>query len=152
MNSEAKDRTKIGKVTLDINEKYLTAVTSGEVPMDVQNLEKEVAYFNVVESDLYNEDNHSYKVSFYIPEGSIMAFYNQDGKINQTIERFKDVKLPRTVLTAVLESYPNWEIIEDAYRVDYYDKSGIAKKQYRVKLKNHSKTMTVKFDENGEYL
>jgi len=143
---------ELPEVTLDFNDKYLTAVTSDDVPLDVMNLEKEVAYFNIVKSDLYNEENHSYKVSFYIPEGSIMAFYNTEGKIKRTIERFKKVKLPRTILTAVLGGYPNWEIADNAYRVDYYDRSGIAKKQYRVKLKNANNTLTVKFDENGEYL
>ena len=101
---------------------------------------------------MYNDEYDNYRVSFFIPEGRIIAAYNKVGKILGTTERFKNIKLPKTVLRSILEQYPNWEIVEDAYKVDYADKSGIARKQYKVKLMNGGKKIVEKFDENGDIL
>ncbi len=143
---------ELSEVYLDVNYQYLDAIASEDVAESVQMLEKEVAYYDLKESDLYNNEYDKYRVSFFIPEGHIIAAYNKVGKIIRTTERFKNIKLPKTILRSILEQYPNWEIVEDAYEVDYTDKSGIARKQYKVKLMNGKKKIVEKFDENGEYL
>ena len=142
----------LSEVYLDVNYQYLDAIASEDVAESVQMLEKEVAFYDLKESDLYNDEFDNYRVSFFIPEGRIIAAYNKVGKILGTTERFKNIKLPKTVLRSILEQYPNWEIVEDAYKVDYADKSGIARKQYKVKLMNGGKKIVEKFDENGDIL
>ena len=66
--------------------------------------------------------------------------------------KFKNIKLPKLVTLSIVEKYPEWLIGDDAYKVEYHDESGIAKKQYKVKLKNMKKRMTVKIDDKGEFL
>ena len=143
---------ELPEVRLDINYKYLDAIESDDVALSVKELEEEVAFFNVKESDMYEAYLDNYTVSFFIPKGRIVAIYNKDGKIEQTIERFKNIRLPISVMSRILEQYPNWDIVEDTYKVDYYDRRGVTQKQYKVKLKNKDKIKTVKLDEDGQYL
>ena len=142
---------ELPEVNVDVNYKYLNAIESQDVAVPVRNLEKEVAFYNLKGSEAPNVYD-LYPVTFVIPQGKIVAFYDKDGKINRTIERFKNIELPRSVIEAVAEQYPDWEIADDAYKVDYYGTNGRAIKEYRVKLEKEKKRKILKFDGNGEYL
>jgi hypothetical protein len=138
-------------VVTAVNYKYLNAIDSKEVAIPVQMLERKAAAFNVEDSDFYQDDYDIYYVSFYIPEGKIVAAYNPEGEIIRTIERFEDTKLPTAVRNAVAERFPNWIIVNDVYKVTYNQKQG-ANKSYKLKLKNGDKVMRVKIDDAGEFL
>ena len=62
-----------------LNYKYLNSVDSKDLDNDVKILEKEVASFDVLNSDFYRDD----WVMFYIPKGKILASY--DGNVKMTI-------------------------------------------------------------------
>ena len=138
-------------VVTAVNYKYLNAIDSEEVAVPVKMLERKAAAYNVEDSDFYQDDFDIYYISFYIPEGRIVAAYNTEGEIIRTIERFQDVKLPSTVRDAVVERFPNWAIVNDVYRVTYNQNKG-AMKTYKIKLKNGDKVMRVKVDDSGEFL
>ena len=138
-------------VVTAVNYKYLNAIDSKEAAIPVQMLERKVAAYDVREADFYQDDYSTYYVSFFIPEGKIVAAYNGEGEIIRTIERFEDVKLPTSVRNAVAERFPNWTIVNDIYRVTYNQDNG-ANKSYKLKLKNGDKTMRVKVDDTGEFL
>ena len=138
-------------VVTAVNYKYLNAIDSKEVAIPVKMLERKAAAYSVRDAEYYSDDFDFYTVSFYIPEGKIVAAYNAEGEIIRTIERFEDVKLPTAVRDAVAERFPKWEIVNDVYRVTYNQKIG-ANKSYKLKLKNGDKTMRVKIDDTGEFL
>ncbi len=145
---------ELSEVRVDANYKYLDAIHSEEVAIPVKRLEEEAAFYNLKESYAYNDNDQfeTYRVCFMIPQGKIVAVYDREGKIISTIERFKNIELPRSVIEAATEQYPEWRIAEDTYKVDYYAKSGRAIKQYKVKLENKDKRKTLKFNGKGEYL
>ena len=143
---------ELAEVRLDVNYKYLDAIESQDVAVPVKILEKKVAFYDVKNSDVYSEEFDKFHVTFIIPEGQIVAAYDKDGKILRTIERFKNITLPVSVRIAVFNRFPDFTIVEDFYKVDYKDKSGIARKQYKVKLKNGDKMIVEKFDEDGDIL
>lgn len=139
-------------VVVATNYKYLNNANSGEVSsLPVELLERKVAAFNVKDSEMYQDEYDYYYVSFYIPDGKILAAYDKDGKIIRTIEKFKDINIPMEVKAAVLDKYPKWTITKDVYVVNYNDKSG-AKKTYKLKLENGNETIRVKTDEFGNFL
>ncbi|MBT8301335.1 MAG: nicotinate-nucleotide adenylyltransferase [Maribacter sp.] len=138
-------------VVTAVNYKYLNATDSKEVAIPVKMLERKAAAFNVENAEFYSDDFDFYTVSFIIPEGKIVAAYNTEGEIVRTIERFEDIKLPSAVRDAVADRFPNWEIVNDVYRVTYNQKKG-ADKSYKLKLKNGDKTMRVKVDDKGGFL
>ena len=138
-------------VVTAVNYKYLNQTDNKVAAVPVQMLQRKVAAYDVTTKDYYQDDYEYYTVEFYIPDGKIVAAYDADGKILRTIEKFKDIKLPDAVSKALLERFPNWDIVSDVYRVTYTDKMG-AKKQFKLKLQNGERTMKVKMNEDGEFL
>ena len=135
-----------------VNYKYLNAVDTEDTDLTVQKLEEQVAMYDVKDSDLYSDAYDTYTVSFHIPNGAILAAYDKNGKVLRTIERFKDVKLPKKVREALGTRYPNWNFEKDVYRVTYFSEGAKVKKQYKVKLTNNDQVIRVKLDETGDFL
>ena len=131
--------------------KYLDALGE-EASVPVQQVEEAVADFDVQSADFYQDEYDTYRVAFYIPEGRVLAAYDNEGRLLRTAERFKDVKLPKAVLEAVAERFPNWGITKDVYLVNYHENTGKANKRYKLTLENGDKRMRVKVDENGKFL
>lgn len=145
--------TKLPEVIIKaVNYKYLSAVDENVEDINVLNLEETVAKYNLKITDLYNDEFDSYSVTFYIPDGYIVAAYDDNGKLIRTIERFKDVKLPMDIREKVAEKFPNWVISSDVYTVKYDNKDGVAKKQYKIKLTNTGETIRIKIDGDGNVL
>ncbi len=135
-----------------VNYKYLNAVDSEDTALSVQMLQEQVAMYDLKNSDLYNDDYDTYTVSFFIPDGKILAAYDKNGEVIRTIERFKNIKLPESVQNAISKRFPNWSLVKDTYLVNYHKNNEKVSKQYKVKLKNGKKVMRVKLTEDGGFL
>ncbi len=138
-------------VVMAVNYKYLNQVDNTEAAIPVKMLERKAAAYDVTSQDFYQDDFDFYTVSFYIPDGKLVAVYDAEGKIIRTIEKFNNVSLPDAVKKSVLKRYPNWTIVKDVYRVSYAEAKG-AKKTYKLKLKNGDKILRIKMNEDGEFL
>ena len=143
---------ELSEVDVSLNYQYLDAVNADEAAVPVKYLTNEVVNYETSSEDLYDDEFDTYKVSFYIPEGKIVAAYDKDGKIVRTIEKYKNVRLPQSVLEAVAEKYPKYAVVEDVYEVKYHCDKGIVKKQYKIKLKNNDKVVTIKTDADGNFI
>ena len=133
-----------------VNYKYLNAVDSDNLDMNVKMLEEKVAMYDIKSSELYRDDFDTYEVSFYIPDGKIVAAYDKNGKIIETIEKFKNVKLPENIRNAVFKRFPNWTLYKDAYLVTYNNDNN--KKVYKVMIENGDKRMRLKINADGDFL
>ncbi|HEY1023343.1 MAG TPA: nicotinate-nucleotide adenylyltransferase [Flavisolibacter sp.] len=131
--------------------KYLNAVDQKDVAQPVKLLERRAAEYDVKSSEFYEEDYDTYFVSFYLPEGQVLAAYDKDGKLLHTAEKYKDVALPVAVRDAVAKRFPQWSITKDVYLVNYFEESG-ASKTYKITLQNGDKRLKVKTNEKGEFL
>lgn len=143
---------ELSEVTVSVNYKYLNATDNLETAVPVKMLQEKVAFYDIKKHDLYSDEYDTYTVSFYIPDGKIVAAYDNDGKIMRTIEKFKNVKLPFTVSNAIAERFPNWSMVKDVYKINYHSDKGLTRNEYKVKLENDDKTMTVKVNNKGEFL
>jgi len=132
--------------------KYLIEVVDDDTDAKVQDLEMEIAKFDVTKEEYYSDEYDSYEVSFYIPEGYAVAAYDKEGNLLRTIERYKDVKLPRAVSVALIKRFPEWTVEKDIYKVKYSDRKWDSKKVYKLRLTNGDKTINVKTDEDGNFL
>jgi hypothetical protein len=131
--------------------KYLSAVNNKELAQPVKLLERKAAEFDIKNSEYYDDEYDEYSITFYIPDGYILATYNNDGKLLRTAERFKNIALPLTVSKAVAKRFPQWSIPKDVYLVTYEDEKG-ATKVWRLLLKNGDKRLRVKANEKGEFM
>lgn len=134
------------------NYKYLNDINTGELAsIPVKLLQEKVATYDIKSSEYYQDDYDLYNITFFIPEGKILAAYDGEGKLLRTAEKFKDINLPTSVKESVLERFPEWTITKDIYLVSFTDAHG-AKKTYKLKLQNGDKTLRVKLDEKGQFL
>lgn len=138
-------------VVTAVNYKYLSSIDSKETPTHVKLLERKVASYKLNKEDIFEDEYPFYTVSFYIPEGKIVAVYDEDGKILRTIERFKNLSLPKAVLDALENKYKGWKIVDDVYLIDYNHQKGV-NRTYKIKLEKRKKSVKVKLDEKGNYL
>jgi hypothetical protein len=133
------------------NYRYLDETGSRDVAVPVKELERKVATFNLEELDVYEDETEIYDVSFIIPEGKILATYNNEGKILRTIEKFKQINLPESVTMAVMNRFPGWAIAKNVYLVKYFDDQS-GKKLYKLILENGDVQIKVKTDDLGNFL
>lgn len=135
-----------------VNYKYLNTVNESDAAEVVKSLEREVAAFDLKNSEYYADEYDDYFISFYIPQGKILASYDKDGNILRTVEKFKNVALPKAVALAVGKNYEGWTIAKNAYLVNYHDEKGITKKEYKILLEKDSRRLRIKTDEDGNIL
>lgn len=132
------------------NYKYLKSVGGKEVAQPVQVLQRSAAEYDVKKSDYYEDDYDSYFISFFLPQGQILAAYDKNGKLLRTAEKYENVKMPTAVSDAVAKKYPGWRVSKNVYLVTYYDEKGTDKK-YKLLLENGTKRMKVKVNEAGMF-
>lgn len=144
---------ELPETLISLNYDYLETKDSDNMPQRVKKLQDEVLnYKNVELSKLYDDEYETYKVSFYVPEGRIIAAYDKNGKIIRTIEKYDNVRLPLEVLQAISLRFPNWSIVNDVYFINYHSERDSLKHEYKIKLKNEDKIISIKTDEKGIFL
>ncbi|MDR3714217.1 MAG: nicotinate-nucleotide adenylyltransferase [Puia sp.] len=134
-----------------VNYKFLKSVDNKDVAQPVKLVQLRAAAFDVKNSDFYEDDYDDYYISFIIPEGSVLAAYDKDGKLLRTIEKFKNIAIPSAVRESVAKRFPGWSIAKDVYLVNYED-SKESKKVYKLLLENGDQRLRVKTDGNGEFI
>lgn len=136
------------------NYKYLSKAGFENAALPVEVLERKVATFDLENADFYSDQYDTYEVTFYLPQGYILATYDKDGNVMRTAEKFENVKLPRAVIESVAKTYPNWAFTKDIYRVSYYERgnTGNITKKYKITLENNNQKIKVKVDEEGNFL
>lgn len=152
-SSFSQDTTLPGVTVVSLNYKYLKSVNDPSSAQPVRMLEHRAASYDIKSTDYYEDEYDEYFVSFYIPEGEILATYDKDGKLLRTAERFKNVALPSVVRESIASRYPEWRIYKDIYRVNYYSESkSEPKKIYKLVLENGDERMRVKTTEKGDFI
>ena len=151
-NIYAQDPIELSEVIIVArNYKYLNKIDNTEAAIPVKFLQRKVAAYNIKDADFYDDDYNYHTVSFFIPEGKIVAVFDNDGKIIRTIEKFKNIKLPITVAQAIQNRFPTWKISKDVYLLKYHIKKG-AKRTYKITLENGDQRLKVKMDVEGNFL
>lgn len=130
--------------------KYLSAVDHKELGEPIKILEYNAAAFDVKNSAFYEDEYDEYYISFYLPNGYILATYDKDGKLLRTAERYKNVALPSAVSKSVLQAYPDWSVPKDVYLVTYEEEK--ATKIWKLILTKEDKRIRVKLNERGEFI
>ena len=152
INAQVIDYGQLPEITVHaVNYKYLNSVDSEDLDPAVKKLELEAANFDYKNTEMYHDDYGTYEISFYIPNGKIVAAYDNDGRIVKTIERYSDVVPPMSVREAVAKQYPGWFLTKDIYKVNFHQDKG-ATQTYIILLKNGNEKIRIKTDENGKIL
>ena len=95
----------------------------------------------------YNE----YLVVMEAGDNSLVATYNENGKLMSVVENYSNVKLPRQVIFSVYKSYPGWTIVKDKFLYSQQD-GDIIKKQYNLKIKKDNEIKKIVIKPNGNII
>ncbi|WP_044404333.1 nicotinate-nucleotide adenylyltransferase [Lacinutrix sp. Hel_I_90] len=133
------------------NYKYLNSTDAEDLPVAIDELQIKAANFDIKTLDIYQDEYDLYDVYFIIPEGRILATYDNEGNILRTAEKYKGLALPEPVLLSVLKRFPKWSITKEVYLVNYRE-SEDAKKMYKITLENGDKRIKIKVDDTGVFL
>lgn len=94
------------------------------------------------------EGHVEYLVIMEAREGSLVATYNDQGKLTRVVEEYKNVRLPKNVIYSVYKSFPEWTIVNDKYLYTQSD-GDILKKEYQIKIKKDKKVKKILVEPNG---
>lgn len=92
-----------------------------------------------------------YLVTMQIDKGSLVATYNEKGKLISVVENYRDVKLPSAVVFSIYKKFPGWQLVKDKYLYSQSD-GDIVKKQYNIKIKKDNEVRKLVVHPNGEIL
>ncbi|MGM0390133.1 MAG: nicotinate-nucleotide adenylyltransferase [Bacteroidota bacterium] len=136
--------------------KYINKVTedSTEVsPAEPVNFHQQrTAIFNLENSKYYQDEYDYYFLSFFIPEGKILASYDAEGNILRTIEKLKNTETPPVVARAVKNRYPGWIVSDYVYLVNHHFNGEIDSKEYKLLLEKGTLRMRIRTDEKGNFI
>jgi hypothetical protein len=141
------------EITVTARYKYLNAVSPEETAQPVNMLEQYAAAYDVKGATFYEDEFDHYFVSFYIPQGKILAVYSKEGNLLRTVENYNNAALPNHILQSVAREYPDWAISKGVYLVTYRENGGgLTKKVYKLVLEKGDMRKKVKINEKGEFL
>lgn len=156
----AQDKSNVFEVALeeaealDINYNYLNAIGYRDAAVPVKLLAQKAASFDLEYSNCLEADyeKQEFYVQYKIPQGEILAVYNNEGEIIRTSEKFKDISLPLAVSNAIVNKYPGWKISNDIYSVTYI-KDAELNKIYKLFIeKTNIGKSVIWIDENGSFI
>jgi len=104
---------------------------------------------NFIEANQGKEFN-GYEVTFKTNKGFLKVNYNQLGDITSSSQRFKDVRLPYNSMMSILKANEGYSLVGTKHLA--YSKSGwdVDEEYYKAKLKNGTKSKTVKININRD--
>ena len=137
-----------------LNLTYLKTVQDDHTAPFVKAMENKAARYDITESKVFDREFDAYEVVFDAikkdgSDGTIIATYDQNGKILNSIERYKNIALPKAIRDVCLKQYPDYRIHKDFYLVSYDYNENTAKKIYKVQMRNGSSKKNLKIDANG---
>ncbi len=160
--AHSQSENEVSNITLEtvtikpLNISYLREVQDKETPVIVKNLENVAARYDITEDPIFDREFEAYEVVFKTKKeggasGLITATYDSEGKILQSVEKYKNILLPKTVRNAIWKKYPHWAIHKDIYLVSYRNGKD-AKKIFRVQVRKDGKRKNLKLSYDGSIL
>jgi len=148
VNSQSESSKSETNATIVQNLKYLNKVKSENNPVIITKLENLAAHYDIKASDVYNsKSNVTYDVVFEETNAKILVTYNKEGEIVNSLEEYKNLRLPMQVSSAISKNYPGWSFASNEHQVIY--NNGELKKSYTVKIKNNSASKVLKFESDN---
>lgn len=144
------DKTSKGSSTAttnltSINSKYFKAVNHHDTPTRVTKMQNIAKEYNIKGAAVYKKNKTStYDVVFEESNCKIVATYNAKGIIVRSLETFKNMKLPYSILSDIIKNHPQWRLTGNTQTIDYHEIEG-SHLTYTINNQNNKETKTLKF-------
>lgn len=130
---------------------YLRKVQSPMIPEAVSEYQVMAVNYDVAKSDLFDGRDALFLVIFRTQKGTIEASYDWSGEVVETIERFRNLMLPRKILLSGMKRYSGWRVIGTNYYV-YYLKDTTTRVIYTIQISDGRKKKRILLDAEGTLL
>ena len=127
---------------------YLRTVQSALTPKAVSDYQIMAVEYDVAQSDLFDGRDALFLVIFRTQKGSIEASYDWSGVVVETIERFRNLALPRKILLSGMKRHSGWRVIGTNYYV-YYVKNRSKRILYTIQIADGNKRKRILLDSEG---
>ncbi len=127
---------------------YLRQVQSPFVPEAVKDYQMMAVEYDVAKSDLFDGRDALFLVIFRTLKGSIEASYDWTGELVETVERFRNIALPRKILLSGMENHSGWRVIGTNYYV-YFVKDRKKRILYTIQIADGKNRKKILLDEEG---
>lgn len=144
--SNLEELATANNIIKSINSDYLKNVNSNDTPIKVMKLQNIAAKYKIKDAEIYkSKSNSTYDVVFEEANCKIVATYNNKGEIINSVETFKNIRLPQKLSTEISKEYPNWRFTGNVHTINYNKTNG-SKKAYTVEIKNGNYSKMLKFN------
>ena len=130
------------------SDSYLRQVQSPFVPKAVKDYQLMAVQYDVAQSDLFDGRDALFLVIFRTIKGSIEASYDWTGELVETVERFRNIALPRKIILSGMKNYSGWRVIGTNYYV-YYVKERKKRILYTIQIADGKNRKKILLDEEG---
>lgn len=127
---------------------YLREIQSPLTPKAVTAYQVMAVEYDVAQSDLFDGRDALFLVIFRTQKGSIEASYDWTGEVVETIERFRNLVLPRKVLLSGMKDHSGWRVVGTNYYV-YYVKNRRTRILYSLQIADGKKRKKILLDKDG---
>lgn len=141
----------LGKDVAESGSDYLRKVQTPLTPNAVTEYQVMAVHYDVVKSDLFDGRDALFLVVFRTQKGAIEASYDWRGEVVESIERFRNLALPRKILLSGMKSHSGWRVIGTNYYV-YYVKDRITRIIYTIQIADGRKKKKIFLNEEGTLL
>ena len=118
----------------------------------VKLFQQRSSIFTLENSKYYDDEYEYYFLSFYIPEGKILASFDSEDNILRSVEKLKNTEIPPIIANAIVQRYPGWVVSDNIYLVNHHDNEEIIKKEYKILLEKGHLRRRVYTNENGDFI
>lgn len=129
----------LGTVKCFVKENYVGEFSKNPIQFMKQNFDFKDFLSAVLNADEFDE----YVVTFNSKKGYLEAIYTNEGDLVQTLQKFNDKILPLDLRRQVYTDNKGWTMVSNKY-VASGKSDQIDKEYYRIKMKNGSKSKSIK--------
>ena len=141
--------TLMDDAIININYSYLDEVQDQTTAEPVKLLESHASKFNVKDLAEYSNREDLFEVMFRGTKGYIIAYYDNEGKILESLERYRNVKIPKKIVKNILQQFPESQFLKMAHTVNF-SKNKDVRKTYRIRILTDNSKKNLKFTSYGD--
>ena len=129
------------------NANFINSFTAIDISKRILSFQKVAANYDIKANPVYTSTKPStYTVIFKEANDKIENLYSHSGEILSSNQTFSAIRLPHAISSKIAKEHPRWSINDIACSITY-TKGEAVDIVYKVKLKNGSRTKTLKITE-----
>ena len=135
-------------VSKEENSDYLRQIQNPLTPKSVKEYQVMAVNYDLGQTYIFDGRDDLFLLAFITQKGQILASYNRIGEVVKSVERFRDIALPSTIIRMGMKNHSGWRVIGTNYYV-FYIKNKRPKVVYTIRIADGDKRKKILLDREG---